>query len=259
MPTLPPTKRRGARTPQDVDPTILAMLERGALEAANHMEHIALDMGRLLRTQFPSLEHRSTDFRGHGLVTRMRIGGRILLEEMGLDDSVALIGHPSDVVRGWAAMAVGVASDLHLDRRLEEILPFAADHHFGVREWAWLSLRPHVALEPEHAILLLGHWSEAPSDNVRRFAVEVTRPRGVWSKHIPLLKAEPSIALGLLEGMRADSAGYVQISLGNWLNDASKSNPEWVTAVCERWLRESPVTATQRICRRGLRTLLQVA
>jgi len=59
----------------------------------------------------------------------------------------------------------------------------------------------------------------------------------------------------LLLPVRSDPSRYVQNATANWLNDASKSRPEWVRDVCERWARESPTKETGYIVRRALRTL----
>ncbi len=53
--------------------------------------------------------------------------------------------------------------------------------------------------------------------------------------------------------MRAGPARYVQLFVGNWLNDAGKDNPAWVRPLADRWGRADPNTA--RILARGLRNL----
>ncbi len=157
------------------------------------MEQIALDMGALLVAQLPHLAHRASELQNAGLVARMRAGGRVLCEELGLE---ATIRHAetwsSDTMRGWSAMAVGFAHDLPLAERLRLIRQFADDSHFAVREWAWLAIRPHIAANLPQAINLLATWTTDPSERLRRFASEATRPRGVWSVHLVALKHDPS-------------------------------------------------------------------
>jgi 3-methyladenine DNA glycosylase AlkC len=221
------------------------------------MEQIAMDMGALWEHTFPEAAQSAENFRFGGLVTKMRVGGQALNATFG--DRAPSIGFESesDTVRGWGAMAVGARPGLRLETRIRLLRPFADDMHFAVREWAWLSLRPHVVAEPLLAVRLLSAWTHEASVNLRRFACEATRPRGVWSCHIPELKASPHLALELLTCLNRDQERYVQDSVGNWLNDASKSAPRWVEATCQDWMESCDDPATDRICQRGMRTLLK--
>lgn len=217
------------------------------------MEQIALNQSelwkRVLRSDPPS---------GLGsprLTDRMWAGAAGLYEELGdgcLD--VAIACH-SDTARAWGALSVGLIDGISLEDRFALARPFGADPHFAVREWAWIAVRSHIAAAVEAALCLLADWTNNVDANIRRFASEATRPRGVWCKHIPELKANPDLAIRILEPLKSDPAPYVQLSVGNWLNDAAKSRPEWVRAICARWLRESSIPSTERICRRGTRSM----
>jgi 3-methyladenine DNA glycosylase AlkC len=136
---------------------------------------------------------------------------------------------------------------------------FAADPSMNVREIAWSSYRPYIAAELDTALSLLLDWVRDADANLRRCAIESTRPRGVWCAHLNALKDEPSKALPLLEAVRADASRYVQLSVANWLNDASKHQPDWVRATAERWLAESPCGETRWIVNHALRTLRKSA
>jgi hypothetical protein len=72
----------------------------------------------------------------------MREVGAMLVDH-GIDLQ-SLRTHASDTVRGWVAFAFGALPDLTLEKRLALLRPLADDAHFGVREWAWLAVRPGV-------------------------------------------------------------------------------------------------------------------
>ena len=110
-----------------------------------------------------------------------------------------------------------------------------ADSHFGVREIIWMALRPEMSEHLDFSIAFLSHWAESEDENIRRFSTEALRPRGVWCAHIEALKEKPEVYLPILDKLKSDKAKYVQDSVGNWLNDASKTRPDFVTALCERW------------------------
>jgi 3-methyladenine DNA glycosylase AlkC len=133
--------------------------------------------------------------------------------------------------------------------------PFAADKHFGVREISWLVLRQPIAQDLEQSFKILTTWTKHNDENIRRFASEATRPRGVWCTHIEALKQDPALGLVILEPLKADKAKYVQDSVGNWLNDASKTQPLFVKNLCKRWEEESNTKETQYITKKAMRTL----
>jgi 3-methyladenine DNA glycosylase AlkC len=240
-----------ANRPSDVPPDRRAALDAGVAESGTLAEALAVDFAALLAT-LPGIDARAVDrmraAAGEGVVARMKRGGAILAEA-----GLAVAEHPSDTVRGWAAFAAMADPALALAARLDAIRPFADDGHFGVREWAWMAARPALAAEIAAALALLLLWAGEGSGNLRRFASEATRPRGVWCAHITALRRDPSPARPLLDALRADPARYVQLSVGNWLNDAAKDNPAWVRAVADAWGRNDP--ATKRILTRGLRSL----
>jgi 3-methyladenine DNA glycosylase AlkC len=247
-------ERKGARRRVDIPPEILAQLNAGTLESATLAEGLAIDFTTLLDAAVPGLRGavRPID-PSAGITVRMRQAGTMLVDH-GIDLQ-SLRTHTSDTVRGWVAYALAALPGLSLEERLEAIRTLADDDHFGVREWAWLALRPAVAADIQESIRLLRVWPAEPSANLRRFASEVTRPRGVWCVSIPILREEPEIGLPILEPLRADPARYVQDSVANWLNDAAKSRPEWVRERTNRWLGESESPATRYIVRRATRNL----
>ena len=168
--------------------------------------------------------------------------------------STALANHPSDVARCWAVQWLQF-TDQTLADKLLAVRRFAADPHFGVREIAWMAVRDDAAAALDAAIVLLMPWVVDGDENIRRFASELTRPRGVWCAQIEALKAEPWRALPLLEPLKADASRYVQNSVANWLNDASKSQAAWVQGVCDEWVQTSASPHTRYIVKRALRTL----
>ncbi len=198
-----------------------------------------------------------------GIVKRMAWVGVWLAEQAKTESFQALAQHPSDTVRGWVAYALchhaeknPAKTESVLEACLPSLKPLADDGHFGVREWTWLAVRPQLCACPEEAIALLSSWTTSPSENLRRFASEATRPRGVWCAHMPLLKKRPELGLPILTPLAKDPSRYVQDSVANWLNDAGKSQPEWVKDLCHLWISQHEQNfATHYIVKRALRNL----
>ncbi len=262
-------RRKGASRIADIPPDVLAALNEGREETATLIEWLAIDMAALVGHVAPGVglaenvdalvaaadaladsgDHPAHARHGSGLG---RCDGRT--SQAGSDLRV-LATHTSDMVRAWAAYSVTADPDVPLDPRLQIARRFAADRSHAVRECAWDSYRQHLVNDLGLGINLLRQWVVDEDPNIRRCAVESTRPMGVWTAHIPALKSDPALGLPLLEPVRSDPSRYVQNAVANWLNDASKTHPDWVINLTDRWLRESPTAETTWIVNRALRTL----
>jgi 3-methyladenine DNA glycosylase AlkC len=243
--------RKGARTVATVDPAILAQLEAGTIETANLTEGLAINMQHLLAAVAPSVAADAIDL-SHGVVQRMAQTGAMLRTHLGADELDTIATHPSDTVRGWVAFAVGQDDRRAPLERIDAIRRFAADPHFGVREWAWMAVRAIIVENPLGVIARLTPWTQDGDPNVRRFASEATRPRGVWAASIPLLRKEPHHALPILHALRHDSERYVEDSVANWLNDAAKDQAGWVLALLDEWAKDG---VAPRLITRAKRSL----
>lgn len=243
----------------DIAAERLAALDAGTAQSSHLTECLAVDFARLAGAAFPGLGRDVLDrvaaWRTLGISRRMAEMGRLLDHALPEDAKAAVALHPSDTVRGWACFMVAARPGLDVAGRLAALRPLADDPHFGVREWVWMAVRPHLAAELDRAVDLLAPWTAEPSERLRRFASEALRPRGVWCAHIRALRQDPSPGLRLLEPLRADPSRYVQDSVANWLNDAAKDHPDWVRQVCGRWADESPGPETRHIVKRATRSL----
>lgn len=251
--------RKGATRASDIPADILASLSRGEICSATLTEALALDQSALTRAVFPELPANALAMVDaaveQGILKRMQGVGVALLDALGNQGIADCMSHSADTVRGWACFMIGAQPGLGLDVRLNAVKPLADDAHFGVREWAWMAVRPHLAASLDEAVKLLADWTNEPSEYLRRFASESIRPRGVWCAHIGALKKNPELALPVLQPLKADPSPYVQDSVANWLNDAGKDQPDWVRDLCASWQQGKPVAATERICQRALRNL----
>lgn len=261
-------KRKGARSLKDLSPEILDLLNKGEIESANLTEWLAVNQTVLLE----NLLRKNN--RLHYLEPILAEIGKLKKQTTNTLNETIGIGlldvclrnkdnqflhdissHTSDSIRCWMTYTIGRNTQLSLSQKLEKIQPFAADTHFGVREISWMTVRPSIIENLEESLHILSGWTLSENENIRRFASEATRPRGVWCEHIEALKTNPELALPILEPLKTDSSKYVCDSVGNWLNDASKSQPQFVIDLCSKWEKESPSKATSYIVKKALRTL----
>ena len=262
-------KRKGSTTTSGVPKEVRNLLDLGLIETVNLAEWLVVDQESLARNLFQKenwgfllkpLEQSFGLLKIKTAPKKMEVLGIVLAHGLPTKAQFEnalrrLKGHRSDIVRSWACFMIGKRSELSLQESLKRIQPLAADGNMSVREAAWLAIRPRIITQLGESLRLLMGFSLHRDENIRRFASEITRPRGVWCNHIPALKDNPELGLPLLEPLRCDDSMYVRNSVGNWLNDASKTKPGWVQDLCKRWEKESPTKETAYIIRRGLRTL----
>jgi len=243
-------REKGPRNRAQLHIDDLALLNAGEMQTRNLMDGLAVDFSLLL--QAIGLESSKLNME-MGFVNRLEQCGKILFDagDKAVDEAAK---HKSDTVRGWASYAI-MHRPYSLEQAINELESLADDPHFGVREWAWIALRPRIVEEPEKAIKCFEVWVHDPRENIRRFASEATRPRGVCCKHIAILNEKPEIGLPILEPLAADPAKYVQLSVANWLNDASKKNPHFVHETTERWSQKHDSPHTGKIVKRALRSI----
>ncbi|MEC4114643.1 DNA alkylation repair protein [Myroides pelagicus] len=246
--------RKGARTKKDIPIEVLALLNKGELSSVNLTEWLAIDQKLLVSNVLLALDRKDYISIVLGNIDKLKkptvnsvnqcIGYTLfdISKERGDIELFGLLKtHTSDLVRCWAAYFVGFNDSLRIDEKLEAIKYFAGDDHFGVREIAWMSVRESITNHLEESIKLLLEWTHSENANIRRFATESTRPRGVWCKHIEVLKEQPELAVCLLEELKDDSSKYVRDSVSNWLNDAAKTKPTFVIDLCNLWLCNDPL------------------
>ncbi|WP_264529710.1 DNA alkylation repair protein [Flavobacterium sp. N502540] len=261
-------KRKGARSAKDIPTDILAQLNSGEIETSNLMEWLAVDQRLLLENLLAENQRMNYLKPVLSKIDQLKkqtintineaIGTGILEQAIKNNDSdflTTLSLHKADLVRCWAAYTIGKNENLNINETLNQIKPFSTDKHFGVREICWLAVRAKVAQNLTKSIEILSKWTTNQDENIRRFTTETTRPRGVWCEHIEELKQNPKLALPILEPLKSDSAKYVQDSVGNWLNDASKTQPDFVKELCKRWEKESGTKQTRYIVKKALRTV----
>ncbi len=246
-----------AKSRADVSEERRAALNAGHVASTDLVECLVVDHVALARAVLPKagvplpIEEALAKIVGAPLKERLAFFASLLARHP--KGRTALAAHVSDTVRSWVTLAYEGEKDPQ--KRLLLLRPFAADPHFGVREYAWMAYRSALLADLDAALAPLLPWTAEEDANLRRFAAEATRPRGVWCAHLRTLRTDPRRGLPILEPLARDPARYVQLSVANWLNDASKDDPAFVEEVTARWLAAHRCPETVHIATRALRTL----
>jgi 3-methyladenine DNA glycosylase AlkC len=165
--------------------------------------------------------------------------------------SVARAEPPID---GWAAWPLCTFVELFGVDHPESSLP--AMEHLTMRASCEFAIRPFLQHHLDAAYEQLVSFTASSDENVRRLASEGTRPRLPWGKAVPVLVENPHLGLALLERLRHDPSEMVRRSVGNHLNDLSKTHPDLVTSTIRSWLAEQPAVE-RKMAEHGLRTLVK--
>lgn len=261
--------RKGARKAQDIPKDVMYLLNAGEIETVNLTEWLAVNQIELIKHTFPEIGLKETietitkaieQEKKPSTMSLIKLIGLHLYQygyqSNSLESTIKLLSnHQSGTIRCYATYLIALNTDLNISEKLEKSKTLIADKHFGVREIVWMALRPEIESNLKESIEIMSEWTNNQDENIRRFTTESTRPRGVWCKHIEALKEHPELALPILNNLKSDTSKYVQDSVGNWLNDASKSQPDFVIELCKKWKKESPTKETEKITKRALRTI----
>ncbi len=210
--------RKGATKASLLSEEIKNLLNKGFLASVNLTEWLAVDHEILIKNVLPEKYQPAcllalSELKQKTAMQSTLAIGQALVEANKEEKSQKLFNllanHVSDSVRCWATYLVGLDIDITIEKKLDKIKYFAADKHFGVREIAWMAMRASIDENLEQAIPILSEWSYDKDSNIRRFGSEATRPRGVWCKHIEILKEYPEKALSILEPLKSDHEKYV--------------------------------------------------
>ena len=210
--------RKGPRSSKELDPEVVDYLNKGWTETKNLIEWLATDQLLLLKNVLEPLDKMEwySSFKTGILAQKKPTANsntRFIGENFGLTADLHFIrehlaSHMSDVVRCWACWAESLQYD-DTQKLLSAIQPYAADHHFGVREVVIFSSKERLTEDLDKSIDILTGWTSSEDENIRRYAIEALRPIGVWTKKIAEFQHNPQKALPLLEPLKSDSSKYV--------------------------------------------------
>ncbi|MEW7292849.1 DNA alkylation repair protein [Aquimarina sp. 2304DJ70-9] len=256
--------RKGVRKATDINPEVLELLEKGMIETVNLTEWLAINQLKVLKTvlnelrlenHFPEFEAVVNSQKKPTSNSNTKVIGSEFVKLVEFGNILSYLkSHPSDVVRCWACWVE--SSNANTTKELlKKMKPYAADAHFGVREVVIFASKEQLTMDLVNSINLLKKWCTSEEENIRRYVAEVLRPNGVWTKKVDALHQNPELGFPLISPLKSDSSKYVQNSVANWLNDASKSNPGWVRNICMEWEKQPQTKETAYIVKRAMRTI----
>jgi len=119
------------------------------------------------------------------------------------------------------------------------------------------AVRPFIINHEEKMMAQMRAWSKSENPHVRRLSCEGCRPALPWAQALPKFKKDPTPVIPILETLKADPDLYVRKSVANNLNDISKTHPQLVVEIAQKWYGKNP--DTDWIVKHACRTLLKKA
>lgn len=254
-------QRKGYSKASDIPEEILEDLNLGNIESVTLAEITAIDIPKLLLNNFTKLGVESVKSleQCKGILKKMKEAAQIIIIHFGFDyyKKMSLFKN-SDTLRGIGAFMIGSSDSIGIPEKINKILVYASDEHFGVREWAWMAIRNNIVDDFHDYYPFLLELSKSDDYRIRRFSIESMRPKGVWATHLKILKENPSLANQILNNLKNDPSKYVQDSVANWLNDLNKDKPDWIKETVTEWNKnhyDGDNKAIQYITKRATRNI----
>lgn len=202
------------------------------------------------------LRAATDDLDNLGIMQRMRKVASAYAETLPEDyeQALAILSQVAPRIQhGFASISLSEFVALRgaddFERSMEALREFT---RYGSSEFA---VRHFIESDPERTLKVMTAWAEDENEHVRRLASEGTRPRLPWSFQLKTLQADPSLAMPILERLKADQSLYVRKSVANHLNDISKDHPAWLVEQLAGWPQD--VRETGWIVKQALRTLVK--
>ena len=223
----PAPRRKGARRIVEIPRAVLRALNEGREETITLVEWLAIDDAKLLASVLPDAGFTAAQ-------TRIAIEHADEVTGLGIQERVKRIG---------AQLHVALRADRRRERLFERLATHGSDR---VRSLVAYSVTADEELPLAKRLAVAKRFAADRAMSVRECA---------WDSFRPWLARDLERARRLLDPVRSDPSDYVRRSVGNWLNDASKSRPEWVRSLAAEWRRASKTAETAWIVRHALRTL----
>jgi len=171
------------------------------------------------------------------------------------EDAITVIDKVVKVFQGFAAFSFPEFVIIYGQAEEHWDVSIAALGRYTEYFSAEFAVRPFIISNEEKMMAQMREWSKSDNEHLRRLSSEGCRPALPWGQALVKYKKDPSPILPILEQLKADPSLYVRKSVANNLNDISKTHPELVIEIAQRWYGTEE--KTNWIIKHGLRTLLK--